>query len=267
MYRQGIALYKELEKEFNSKVLVYVTSDRANMEAQIAQNVIDYFMNQLDKIGKTEKISLLLYTRGGNTSATWNIVNLLRMYCGNLQVIILHKAHSAGTIISLGANEIVMTKQATLGSIDPSINTPLNPSIPNNVGTFSVSVESVKGYLEFAKNEMAISDIIIQKVIIMNDSIYECISMICESLPAMRDALGLTQLDFSRIIGISRQSVIDLEHKNKKITKAVLCSTIAFFTLREESAKLLFENHFYENENVNELGFTVELVKKIYEWR
>ena len=45
----------------------------------------------------------------------------------------------------------------TLGPIDPSINTPLNPKTPDG-GMFPVSVEAVKGYLEFAKNELAIKD-------------------------------------------------------------------------------------------------------------
>lgn len=100
---------------------------------------------------------MFLYTRGGDTSAARNIVNLLRMYCDNLQVIVPHKAHSSGTIISLGANEIVMTKQATLGPIDPSLHTALNPRLPDG-GIFPVSVEAVKGYLEFAKNELKIED-------------------------------------------------------------------------------------------------------------
>ena len=60
-------------------------------------------------------------------------------------------------IISLGANEIVMTKQATLGPIDPSLYTALNPRRPEG-GIFPVSVEAVKGYLEFAKNELGIQD-------------------------------------------------------------------------------------------------------------
>ena len=52
-----------------------------------------------------------------------------------------------------------MTKQATLGPIDPSVNTPLNPQIPNNpIATVPVSVEAVKGYLEFAKEELSIKD-------------------------------------------------------------------------------------------------------------
>lgn len=158
MYIDRVSIYQKLEKSFRSKILVYVTSDRPNMGAQIAKDVIDYFIEHLDRIGPCKKISLILYTSGGDTSAAWNIVNLLRMYCDELQVIVPHKAHSSGTIISLGANEIVMTKQATLGPIDPSIHSPLNPIALNGIGPIGVSVEAVKGYLEYAKNELNIED-------------------------------------------------------------------------------------------------------------
>lgn len=157
MYKERFVLYKMLEKEFDSKVLVYVTSDRVNMEARIASDVIEYFIDHLDKLGPCEKISLFLYTRGGDTSAARNIVNLLRMYCDRLQVIVPNKAHSSGTIISLGANEIVMTKQATLGPIDPSLQTPLNPKVDGKI--YPVSVEAVKGYLDFARNELGVEDV------------------------------------------------------------------------------------------------------------
>ena len=159
MYEERVDLYRQLEQKLNTKILTYVTSDRTGFETQIAQDVIDLFINHLDKIGAVPKISLYLYTRGGDTAAAWNIINLLRQYCDELQVIIPHKAHSAGTLISIGANSIIMTKQATLGPIDPSINTPLNPQIPNNpIATMPVSVEAVKGYLEFAKEELSIKD-------------------------------------------------------------------------------------------------------------
>lgn len=160
MYAERVELYKKLEEKLDSKLLVYITSDRPGFEASIAQDVIDKFINQLDKIGVAEKISLYLYTRGGDTAAAWNIINLLRQYCDTLQVVIPHKAHSAGTLISIGANSIIMTKQATLGPIDPSVNTPLNPPIPNAPpqNNYPVSVEAVKGYLAFAKEELAIKD-------------------------------------------------------------------------------------------------------------
>ena len=113
MHKDRIELYKQIEEKLNSKLMVYATSDRQGYETQIAQDVIDLFIDQLDKIGTTNKISLFLYTRGGDVDAAWNIVNLLRQYCDNLQVIIPHKAHSSGTLISIGANSIMMTKQAT----------------------------------------------------------------------------------------------------------------------------------------------------------
>ena len=160
MYRNRIPLYKDLEKRLDSKLLVYITSDRRGFETQIARDVIDIFINHLDKIGEAPKISLYLYTRGGETAAAWNIINLMKLYCDKLQVIVPHKAHSAGTLICIGANSIIMTRQATLGPIDPNVNTFLNPPIPGAPpqNTFPVSVEAVKGYLAFAKEELSIKD-------------------------------------------------------------------------------------------------------------
>ncbi len=160
MFSNRKELYKKLESKLNSKVILYATSDRRGAESQIAQDAIDIFIAQLDKIGINEKISLILYTRGGDTAAAWNIVNLLRQYCDEFQVVIPHRAHSAGTLISLGAESIIMTKQATLGPIDPSVNTPLNPIVQAGQGPVQipVSVEAIKGYLAFAKEELAIKD-------------------------------------------------------------------------------------------------------------
>lgn len=175
MYSNRRDLYETLEQEFETKILTYITSDRAGFEIQIEQDAVDLFINHLDCIGSVPKISLYLYTRGGNISVAWNIINLLRQYCDELQVIIPHKAHSAGTLMSIGANSIVMTKQATLGPIDPSINTPLNPLIPGRSGaTLPVSVEAVKGYLEFAKEELSIKDdIALANILIkLSDSVH-----------------------------------------------------------------------------------------------
>ena len=153
-------MYAELEAARNSKVLVYVTGDRPGMETQISSEVYDKFVNHLDVIGVVNKISLYLYTRGGNTLAAWSLVNLIRQFCDELEVIIPSKAHSAGTLMSLGANKIMMTKQATLGPIDPSITTPLNPQIAGAApdARYPVSVEAVSGYLDLAKKDLNIND-------------------------------------------------------------------------------------------------------------
>lgn len=151
-YLERKQLFATIETSRKSKVISYVTGDRRGLETQISNEVIDLFVEHLDSIQATKKISLLLYTNGGNTSTAWRLVNLLQIFCDELEVIIISKALSAGTLISLGANKIVMTKQAALGPIDPSLNHVLNPIPPQlaHAGPVPVSVEAVKGYLDAA---------------------------------------------------------------------------------------------------------------------
>lgn len=162
MYSDRIERYNELEKARNSKVIVYVTGDRPGMETQIHPEVLEYFIDHLDPLGKVDKITLFLYTRGGNTLAAWSLVNLIKQFCRTFEVIIPSKAQSSGTLISIGADNIIMTKQATLGPIDPSLNSPLNPqnpTTPNNpMARLPVSVESIQGFIELAKNNLNITN-------------------------------------------------------------------------------------------------------------
>jgi len=151
-------IYKQIERDRETKVLAFITSDRKNMETQIAQDCIDPFVDLLEKIGPTKRISLLLHTNGGQTLAAWRLINLIRIFCDELEVLIPLKALSAGTLISIGADRVVMTKQAALGPIDPSVNNPLNPiaSVGGQSKQVPVSVESVRGYLEAAREELNI---------------------------------------------------------------------------------------------------------------
>jgi len=155
MLAERLILYKQLEEKRKSQVLVYITGDRRGLEAVIGSDVYDFFVNQLDKIGATPKISLYLYTRGGDTLAAWSIINLIKQFTDEIEVIAPSKCHSAGTLISLGAKQIIMTKQATLGPIDPSINHPLNPQIPFGPPgvTAQISVEAIEGYIQLMKRE------------------------------------------------------------------------------------------------------------------
>lgn len=154
MYEQRKQLYKKIERFTHSKVLCYVTGDRQNQAIQIAQDAVDYLVHHLDTIGVTKKISLVIYSRGGDLLAGWNIVNLIRQFCDELTVMVPMKAHSTATLIALGATSVMMTKQATLGPIDPSVNGPLNPIAPgpNPMARVPVSVESVTGYFDFVKS-------------------------------------------------------------------------------------------------------------------
>jgi hypothetical protein len=152
-------IFNKIERARNSKVLLYVTGDRPGMETQIGPDVDDIFVEHLDSFWPAQKITLILYTTGGNTATAWRLINLLRTFCDDLEIIVMVKAHSAGTLMCLGANRIIMSKQSTLGPIDPSLTSALNPQIPggNPQQRAPVSVEAVQGYLDVAK-DIGISD-------------------------------------------------------------------------------------------------------------
>ena len=161
MYTDRKELIEQLEQARASKVLLYVTGDKPGWETQISSDVSDAFVDHLDTIGVVHKISLVLYTRGGNTLAAWSLANLITQFCDEFEVIIPHKCHSAGTLISLGSHNIVMTKQATLGPIDPSVTTPLNPLVTGAQqpdARVPVSVEGVQGFITLAKKEVGIKN-------------------------------------------------------------------------------------------------------------
>jgi hypothetical protein len=160
MYAERKSFYAEIEKARGSRVIAYVTGDRRELETRIAGDVLDLVVEHLDRIGHAEKISLVLYTQGGETMAAWSFANLLRSFAEQVEIIVPSKCHSAGTLIALGANTILMTKQATLGPIDPSVNSPLNPQLPGGQprNRVPVSVEHVNGFIEFARDAVGDSD-------------------------------------------------------------------------------------------------------------
>jgi hypothetical protein len=151
-FQTRCAIIKKIESSRKSSVICYVTGDRPQLETHISSDIFDMFVHHLDTIGPTTKISLVLHTNGGNTASAWRLVNLLHTFCDELEIIVPNKALSAGTLISLGVDKIVMTKQAALGPIDPSLNHALNPLVPNTPNVRApVSVEAVSGYLDAAR--------------------------------------------------------------------------------------------------------------------
>ena len=95
--------------------------------------------------------------------------------------------------------------------------------------------------------------------------ILNCIGILTDMLPELRNRLGMTQRELAGVIGISRQSVIDLEHKNRKITRSILIAMITFFSLRFDTALLLYKKGFYSINYVTSLGFNETLIEKIYD--
>lgn len=88
----------------------------------------------LDAIRSTPKnkpIDLILHVTGGMVLSTTQIARALKAHPARTRVIIPYYAMSGGTLISLGADEIVMAENAILGPLDPQLLTFKGP-IPVN---------------------------------------------------------------------------------------------------------------------------------------
>ncbi len=150
-------LITELEEDRKSKVIVYFTSDKQPNEhfgTQVHPEQLVYFRKILEEIKKTERITLVLDTRGGAIDMPWPLVNLIREYCKKFEVIILEKALSAGTLIALGADKIVMQPFSHLSPVDPATFIPDgNSSILKKL-----EIEDIIGFIDFAKEKVGIAE-------------------------------------------------------------------------------------------------------------
>lgn len=154
-------LIQKIEGLRNSRVIAYLTNDRQGPpNARIAMDIIPIISRQLRKIGKTENIDLFLYSAGGDTMVPWRLVSMIREYCGDkFSVLVPYKAHSAASMIALGADEIVMTDLSELSPIDPSTANVFNPQDPKNPNSkIPISVEDVMAYFDLAKNKFGIKN-------------------------------------------------------------------------------------------------------------
>lgn len=147
-------LYKEIEVTTKRPLLVYATSQRPGIPAQIAADVIDQFIVQIEALpAKTAGIDLFVESFGGDPLVIWRIVSLIRNKVKDFNVIIPHSAYSAATLLAMGANKIIMGKYGCLGPIDPQI------TVGKKDGTTQqFAYEDVIAYLEFTKKEGGLTE-------------------------------------------------------------------------------------------------------------
>jgi len=100
-------------------------------------------------------LDLCLYTRGGDTNSVWPLVNLLREFDSDFQVLVPFRCHSSGTLVALGAKQIVLGPLSELSPIDPSTGNQFNPVDSSNAqARLPISVEDVTSFADFARSSL-----------------------------------------------------------------------------------------------------------------
>jgi hypothetical protein len=109
-----------------SNVILYGSAFLQKPEApparlQITHEDLNSFMSVIYGMDWNAPLTLILHTPGGVTNAAESIVAYFRAKFQRIEVVIPTFAMSAGTMISLGADRIVMGRQSQLGPIDPQM--------------------------------------------------------------------------------------------------------------------------------------------------
>lgn len=110
---------REIEAVTGRRLISYVAGPRTSITAFD----IPPFVDLIDDIESGSPIDLLLQTPGGDIDQAERIVLLCRKRAGDadFRVIVPDSAKSAGTLIAVAADEIVMGEPSELGPIDPQV--------------------------------------------------------------------------------------------------------------------------------------------------
>lgn len=76
-----------------------------------------------------QKVALLIDSFGGSARSAFEIATLLRKHCGGFTALVPRRAKSAATLISLGADEIILGEYGELGPLDVQVPDPEHEEI------------------------------------------------------------------------------------------------------------------------------------------
>lgn len=113
------ALIKDIEAHWGRRLICYVSGRAATIDRDDTAG----FMEMLHNIPLESDIDLLLHTRGGDVDAAEKLMTLVQATVAGceLRIIIPDFAKSAGTLMALGADALIMSDSSELGTIDPQI--------------------------------------------------------------------------------------------------------------------------------------------------
>jgi ClpP class serine protease len=117
----------QIESERNSRVILLVHRQETMrflgfpLVRYIDINDSEDVLRAIQMTDDDIPIDIVLHTPGGLVLAALQIARAIREHKGKVTAFVPHYAMSGGTLISLAANEIVMSKHAVLGPIDPQL--------------------------------------------------------------------------------------------------------------------------------------------------
>lgn len=140
------SLIAKIESLTNRRLIVYV-SNLNHPESSIFREDIAPFHELMVNLEPDSNVDFLIQSPGGDPNAAEIIVHTLLSKTKHLRVVVPQAAKSAATLISLAADEILMSDTSELGPIDPQI------TIPTAFGYVFRPAQAFLNGLELIKRE------------------------------------------------------------------------------------------------------------------
>ncbi len=122
-----LRMIEKIESERNSRVILLVhRQEQMNLLGFPLVKFINMedseeILRVLEMTEEEKDIDLVLHTPGGLVLAAVQIARAINRRKGKVRVVVPHYAMSGGTLIALAADEIIMSKNAVLGPVDPQL--------------------------------------------------------------------------------------------------------------------------------------------------
>ncbi|CAM2184046.1 MULTISPECIES: SDH family Clp fold serine proteinase [Burkholderia cepacia complex] len=119
-------LIDDIQERTGRPLVVYF----AQLDQPINHTDPDDIAEILSGVGGDAEVDLFIQTPGGNVDATEKLIGVLRQRLKSWRVIVPSWAKSAGTVIALSGEKILLGVNSELGPIDPQFQGPNGMSIP-----------------------------------------------------------------------------------------------------------------------------------------
>jgi hypothetical protein len=110
-----VALGKKLQLP-----MVMLLQDGQDEWGQLSDEVWEKFYQNANRLPKTP-VALIIDSPGGYAKAAYRLAAMLRDHCGGFVAVVPRYAKSAATLLALGADLIVMGRDAELGPLDAQV--------------------------------------------------------------------------------------------------------------------------------------------------
>lgn len=111
------ALIRQYEQSHGARLMVVVDIIGSSSITYLEELLFDYTDSEDD-------LHLMLDTPGGDGEIAVRMARSMQARCAKLTVIVPDRAKSAGTLLAMGAHEILMGPTSDLGPVDPQLQIP-----------------------------------------------------------------------------------------------------------------------------------------------